>query len=225
MQRVQKILSHNGVCSRRNAEKLIDEGRVRVNDKIITLGDKATDEDKIYVDNKLIQKKEKIYLKFHKPVGYVTALTDRHEKTIMELINIKERVFPVGRLDKNTSGLILLTNDGDFANKIMHPRYEIEKTYLVGLYRQIEDKHIKMLERGIELDDGKTRPAKVKKHHERLIEITIHEGKNRIIRRMLKKIGHPTNFLKRIKIGKMDLGKLEVGKIRFLTKKELDKFF
>jgi len=225
MDRVQKILSRHGFCSRRKAEELIKEGRVKVNDKIIKLGDKAVEEDKITIDGKILKKKQRIYIKFHKPVGYVTSLKDRHEKTIMKLIKIRERVFPIGRLDKNTSGLLLLTNDGDFANKIMHPRYEIKKTYLVGLYKDIDESKLKQLEKGVVLKDGKTSPAKTKQHHEKLVEITIHEGKNRIIRRMFKKIGYQVKFLKRIKIGNMNLGKLEEGKLKFLKKSELNKIF
>ena len=225
MDRVQKILSRHGYCSRRNAEKIIDQGRVKVNGKVIKLGDKAGEDDKITIDGKPLKKKESIYIKFNKPVGYVTSLKDRHEKTIMELIKIRERVFPIGRLDKNTSGLLLLTNDGDFANKIMHPRYEVKKTYLVGLYKDITEAKLKKLETGVVLEDGKTSPAKTKLHHEKLVEIEIHEGKNRIIRRMFKKIGYQVKFLKRIKIGNMNLGKLEEGKIKFLKKSELNKIF
>ena len=124
MHRVQKLLSNYGYCSRRKAEEIIKQGRVRVNDKLITIGDKASEEDKIYVDDKLVEKEKKVYLMFNKPVKCVTALNDNKFKTVMDYIKIKERVFPIGRLDYLTSGLLLLTNDGDFANKIMHPRYK-----------------------------------------------------------------------------------------------------
>lgn len=225
MDRVQKIMSMNGYCSRRRAEEFIKEGRVKVNNKVIKLGDKAGEDDKITIDDKPLKKKERIYIKFNKPTGYVTSLRDHHERTIMEIIKIKERVFPIGRLDKHTSGLLLLTNDGDFANKIMHPSFEIKKTYLVGLYKDITEAKLRQLEAGVVLEDGKTSPAKTKLHHEKLVEITIHEGKNRIVRRMFKKIGYQIKFLKRIKIGNLDLGKLEEGKIRFMKKSELNKLF
>ena len=218
MHRVQKLLSNYGYCSRRKAEKLIEEGRVKVNNKVITIGDKAKETDKIYVDNILVQKEKKVYILFHKPLKCVTALTDPVFDTVMDHIDIKERVFPVGRLDYNTSGLLILTNDGDFANKIMHPRYEIKKTYLVGLYRPIDKNQIQRIEKGILLSDGKTSPAKVKQHEPALIEITIHEGKNRIIRRMLTKLGFKTKFLKRTKIGAYSLGNLKPGQYKQLRK-------
>lgn len=216
MQRVQKILSNNGYCSRRKAEEFIKEGRVKVNGQVIKLGDQATDKDKITVDDKPLKIMDKIYVKFHKPAGYVTAVKDRYEKTIMDLIKIKERVFPVGRLDKNTSGLILLTNDGDFANKITHPRYEIKKTYLVGLYNIIPEAKLNQLRQGVNLSDGKTAPAKIVKKHEKLLEVTIHEGRNRIIRRMFRKVGFEVNFLKRVRIAKLNLGELPEGRYAFL---------
>jgi len=220
MHRVQKLLSNYGYCSRRKAEELIKEGRVKVNNKTISIGDKASSTDKIYVDGNLVNKEKKVYLIFNKPLNCVTALKDLHHKTIMDYIKIKERVFPVGRLDYNTSGLLLLTNDGDFSNSIMHPRYEIKKTYLVELKKQISDFHIKKLEKGIILEDGKTSPAKINKLEKDIIEITIHEGKNRIIRRMMKKLGYKVLTLKRIKIGNLELGKLKTGEYRDLEEKE-----
>lgn len=220
MQRVQKLLSNYGYCSRRKAEELIKGGHVKVNDKVISIGDKASEDDKIYVDNKLVKKQKKIYLMFNKPVGCVTASRDSVFDTVMDYIDVKERVFPVGRLDYNTSGLLLLTNDGDFANRVMHPRYETKKTYLVGLRSSIDDKQILQIEGGVMLEDGKTSPAKVKKHSPKLLEITIHEGKNRIIKRIFEKLGLKTKFLKRIKIGRLELGNLKEGKYRRLTEKE-----
>ncbi|MBT4824822.1 rRNA pseudouridine synthase [Candidatus Woesearchaeota archaeon] len=220
LHRVQKLMSNYGYCSRRKAEEIIQEGRVKVNNKPITIGDKATETDKIYVDGKLVNKERKVYFMFHKPVGCVTALKDDKYRTIMDFIRIKTRVFPIGRLDFNTSGLLLLTNDGDFANKIMHPRYEIKKTYLAGLFNPINDVKIKQIEEGVELNDGKTSPAKVKRLDEKHIEIMIHEGKNRIVRRILKKLDLNARFLKRIRIGKLNLGDLEEGDYQVLTQKE-----
>ncbi len=225
MHRVQKLLSNYGYCSRRKAEELIIQGRVKVNSKLITIGDKASEDDKIYVDNKLVNKENKVYMIFNKPVGCVTALKDPHYKTIMHYINIKERVFPIGRLDFNTSGLLILTNDGDFANKIMHPRYEIKKTYRVEVNIPITEDSIRNIEKGIFLEDGKTSPAKVKKKLQRVIEITIHEGKNRIIRRMMKKLRYNVRYLERIKIGNLGLNGLKPGKYRILDNKEKDSIF
>lgn len=225
MQRVQKLLSNYGYCSRRKAEDLIEDGKVKVNGKTITLGDKATEEDKITVDGKLVQAEKKVYLMFNKPVKCVTALRDEQHKTVMDYLFSKERVFPIGRLDFNTSGLLLLTNDGDFANQIMHPRYEIKKTYLVKIDRPITGKDIRQLETGVMLDDGKTSPAKVKVIEDQLIELSIHEGKNRIVRRMLGAIDIQIAHLIRIRVGKLALGSLKTGKSRPLTKKEREMVF
>jgi 23S rRNA pseudouridine2605 synthase len=223
--RVQKLLSNYGYCSRRKAEVLIEDGRVRVNNKVITIGDKATEEDNIYVDDKLVNQDKKIYLMFHKPIGCVTALTDDKFNTIKDFIKIKERVFPIGRLDYNTSGLLLLTNDGDFANNIMHPSFEITKTYLAGVDSLIKKQDLEEIEKGIFLDDGKTSPAKVKQINSNTVEITIHEGKNRIIRRMLKKLGYRIRFLHRVRIGQLMLGNLEKGCYKPLTDATKKKIF
>ncbi len=228
MHRVQKLLSNYGYCSRRKAEEIIKQGRVRVNDKLITIGDKASEEDKIYVDDKLVEKEKKVYLMFNKPVKCVTALNDNKFKTVMDYIKIKERVFPIGRLDYLTSGLLLLTNDGDFANKIMHPRYEIKKTYRVEVDKKISGDSIKKIVEGIELEDGKTSPAKVKRIKDNIIEITIHEGKNRIIRRMIKALGYRMKSLERIKIGELGLSGLKPGKFEFFNgndKKILERIY
>jgi 23S rRNA pseudouridine2605 synthase len=220
--RVQKLLSNYGYCSRRKAEELIQAGRVKVNGKAIGIGDKASENDKIYVDGKLVSKEKKVYLMFNKPVGCVTALRDSKYKTVMDYIKIKERVFPVGRLDYNTSGLLILTNDGDFANKIMHPRNEVKKTYVVGLDRAIGKKDIAQIERGVMLEDGKTSPAKIRRLKGSDVEITIHEGKNRIVRRIFSKLGFRLRFLHRVMVGRLSLGNLNVGMIRFLSKKDRD---
>jgi len=225
MHRVQKLLSNYGYCSRRKAEKLIKEGRVKVNDKVITIGDKASEEDKIYVDDKLVSVEKKVYLMFNKPLGCVTALEDKHCKTIMEYIKIKERVFPIGRLDLDTTGLLLLTNDGDFANKIMHPRYEVKKTYLVEVNKKVSDDSIRKIKEGVLLEDGKTSKANVKRVKERVIEITIHEGKNRIVRRIMEQLGYEVVSLERGRIGTLELETLKPGKYRTLTKEDKEKIF
>ncbi|MFH1439556.1 MAG: pseudouridine synthase [Candidatus Woesearchaeota archaeon] len=247
LHRVQKLLSNYGYCSRRKAEELIIGGRVKVNGKTITIGDKAAENDRISVDGKFVKAEKKVYIMFHKPTKCVTAMTDPMFDTVMDYIDkngkmssgISERIFPIGRLDYNTSGMLLLTNDGDFANNVMHPRYEIKKTYFVLLDKNLEIKDKRAIEKGIELEDGLTSPAKVKildsahlknKNYKGLennnsVEITIHEGRNRIVRRIFEELGYNTMFLKRIKIGRLSLGDLKEGKYRHLTGKDLDMIF
>ncbi len=224
MHRVQKLLSNYGYCSRRKAEELIKAGRVSVNKKIISIGDQAEETDKIYVDGNLVKKEEKIYLMFNKPLGCVTAVKDNQYKTVMDYINIKERVFPVGRLDYNTSGLLLLTNDGDFANKIAHPRNETKKTYMVGLNKPITNREISIIENGVKVQGRKT-PAKIKKHNPSFLEVTIHEGRNRIIRKIFKEMEFKVKHLERIKIGNLKLGDLKQGRFKKLSKKDIEKLF
>ena len=225
MFRVQKLLSNYGYCSRRKAEELIIAGKVKVNGKTIKIGDQAEETDEITVDNKAIQKERKVYLVFNKPLNCVTALTDQKMKTVMDYIKIKERVFPIGRLDYNTSGLLLLTNDGDFANRIMHPRYEIKKTYLVRLDKDFTVEAIKQVEKGLALDDGKTSPGKVRRIADTFIEITIHEGKNRIIRRIMAELDYKVLSLERVGVGNLRLFNLKPGEYRQLTRKEMEKIF
>lgn len=219
--RIQKLLSDYGYCSRRKAEELIKKGRVRVGIKTVSLGDKATKYESISVNGKLIKKQKRIYLAFNKPLGCVTAMRDKRVKSVMDYINLKERVFPVGRLDYNTSGLLLITNDGDFANNIMHPRYGIKKTYLAEIGKPIRQRDIILIEQGIRLKDGKTSPTEVKKITPFLLKITLHEGRNRIVRRIFEYLGYRVKSLKRIKIGNLRLGNLRPGEYRFLT--EMDK--
>ena len=220
-ERVQKIIANSGYCSRRHAEELISKGKVTVNGNIIKLGDKADLEtDEIMVGDTQIEQARKIYIMLNKPKHYEVTLSEKVDRNVMKLIPISERVFPVGRLDKNTTGLLLLTNDGDFANKITHPRYEKEKTYFVKLDKRLEDKDIKELEKGVNLTDVYIK-AKLKKYHNDTFEVTIHEGKKWIIKRMFFKLGYYVQELSRTKIGKLRLD-VKVGKWRFLTKKEVE---
>lgn len=219
-ERVQKIIAASGYCSRRKAEELIARGKVRVNGKIINLGDKADlATDEIYVNTTLIEKTKPVYIMLNKPKHYEATLSTDVDKSVLDLIPINDRIFPVGRLDKNTTGLLLLTNDGEFSNKITHPRYEKEKTYFVKLDKKINDEDIAKIEQGIFLQDGKIK-AKVKIYHRDQLEVTIHEGKKWIIKRLFFKLGYYVKELSRTKIGNLRLD-VKIGKWRFLTNKEV----
>lgn len=225
-ERIQKILSSAGVASRRKAEELIVAGRVQVNGKPASLGDRAEPGvDLITVDGEPIAAQAKRYLALNKPAGYVTTVTDTHGRpTVVDLVKVRERVYPVGRLDLHTSGLLLLTSDGDFAERVTHPRYEIEKTYIVRIARPLGAAALRKLQSGIELEDGPLRPAKVSitSDDRRTVEMTIHEGRNRIVRRALEAVGSRVVELRRTRIGPVDLGSLPSGKWRELTQAEID---
>lgn len=227
MDRLQKIIAQAGICSRRQAENLILNGKVSVDGKIIReLGAKADINQKIRVDGKLLHfDTEKIYILLNKPRGYVsTAHDDRGRKTILELLseNFREkRVYPVGRLDLNSEGLILLTNDGELTNSLIHPRFEIEKTYRAKISGILTEEKLDKLRAGIELDDGLTAPAEIYLLDKDLVEITIHEGRNRQIRRMFAAIGCDVKRLKRIKFANLTIDGLKVGNFRVLTSDEV----
>jgi 23S rRNA pseudouridine2605 synthase len=230
--RIQKILSEMGITSRRNAEELITAGRITVNGKIATLGMKADPaKDHIKVDRKLliIKTEPKVYLMFNKPKSVVTSLNDPEGRSTVKdfLKNLKYRVYPVGRLDYDSEGLLLLTNDGDFANAILHPSKKVPKTYLVKVKGVLEEAKIDKLRAGVKLIDGLTAPAKVRKisttENNSWIEMTMHEGRKRQIRRMLETIGYAVLKLKRIKINGIALGDLKPGKYRYLTSEEMNK--
>lgn len=230
-QRVQKILAQMGIASRRKAEELIIEGRVTVNGKIATLGMKADPaRDHIKVDGRLLVRPEpKIYLVFNKPAGVVTSLSDPEGRpTIKDFLKgVKYRVFPVGRLDYDSEGLLLITNDGDFAHCILHPSKKMSKTYVVKVKGIVDEGEMEKLRKGVRLEDGLTAPAKAKKIRQSesnsWIEITIHEGRKRQVRRMLEKVGYPVIKLRRIAIGGLKLGDLKPGEMRHLTNEEIKK--
>ncbi len=228
MQRVQKIIANAGICSRRKAEELIEDGKVKVNGKIITIGSKADPlNDKIFVDGKPVKLSKNIYLAFNKPPDCLTTLDDpQGRKTIFDYIQLKERLIPVGRLDFKTEGLLFLTNDGDFANRVMHPRYEVDKTYLVFLDKKFEKEDIDKLKSGIDIDGTRTSPAKVRYANisKDAIEVTIHEGRNRIVRRIMESLSYTVRKLIRIKIGHVNLGNLSLGQHRSLSYNEVRKF-
>ncbi len=229
-ERLQKIISAAGVTSRRAAETLILEGRVRVNGKVVTeLGSKAdASRDHIKVDGKLINPKQPpTYLMLNKPTGFVTTMSDPEGRpTVQDLLKgVKTRVYPVGRLDYNTEGLLLLTNDGDFAHLITHPRHEFPKTYLAKIKGVLDDRMVEQLEQGMFLADGKTAPARVRKIRKEeansWVEITIYEGRTRQVRRMFDHVGRSVIRLKRNRIGGLPLGDLPEGEYRHLTPDEV----
>jgi len=232
--RIQKFLSECGVASRRASEKLVEQGCVTVNGVLATIGQDVDElSDIVKVNGKLVKKSEKkLYIMLYKPLGVVsTSSDDRGRKTVIDLIknDINERMFCVGRLDYNTEGLLILTNDGDFANKISHPKNKITKTYLARVKGGVITKEdITKLRNGVFLDDGKTAPAKVYvedvySDNTTLVKISINEGRNRQIRRMFDAINHPVLDLKRIEIGGVSLGNLPYGKWRHLSKSEIDR--
>jgi 23S rRNA pseudouridine2605 synthase len=230
LERIQKILSSAGICSRREAEELILEGRVKVNGRVVTeLGAKADiDSDVIKVGSRVIRPEgRKLYVLLNKPKGFISTLKDpqgRH--TVVDLLgNLGRRVYPVGRLDYDSEGVLLLTNDGEFANAIMHPSREVDKTYEVKVDGVMTDADIARLQSGVRLKDGMTAPAKVKKlkltRANSWVEITIHEGRKRQVRRMCEAVGHPVLKLRRTKIGPLGLTGVPAGQYRELTPREV----
>lgn len=232
LERLQKIISKAGIASRREAEVLIQNGHVSVNNVIITeLGAKAElGRDVIKVDNQVLSNKKKIYILLYKPKGIVTTLHDPEgRKTVTELVkNIDERIYPVGRLDYNTEGLLLMTNDGELTNKLTHPSHNINKTYVARVKGITTEEKLDLLRVGIKLEDGVTSPAKViikEFDHDKnttTIEITIHEGKNRQVRRMFEAIGYPVKQLKRTQYAFLTLRGLKRGQYRHLEMKEIE---
>jgi 23S rRNA pseudouridine2605 synthase len=228
-ERLQKYMARCGVSSRRKAEELILNGCVKVNGAVVTeLGTKVNPEkDVVAVENKIISEaKEFIYIKLYKPEGYVTTVKDQFgRKTVLDLINIKERIYPIGRLDYNTSGLLLLTNDGDLANKLMHPKFHIYKTYIADVEGKISDEAIMRLKSGVKIEDYKTAPARVNliKYNgsNSIVQISIYEGKNRQVRKMLQEVGHTVRTLKRISFGKINLADLKLGAWTHLSEEEI----
>jgi len=223
-ERLQKILSARGVASRRAAERMIGDGRVTVNGIVAALGQTAdTEVDEILLDGKLLPTgSEHIYILLHKPRGYVTTLSDeKGRKTAAELVkDCGLRVYPVGRLDMDSEGLLLFTNDGEFANALMHPKHEVDKTYLTWV-DGFSAEAITHLKRPIELDGYRIRAPKVRVVKPGLLEITIHEGRNRQVRRMCEAAGMQVTRLKRIREGKLSLGDLPLGKWRYLSEQEV----
>jgi 23S rRNA pseudouridine2605 synthase len=233
MERLQKFLARAGVASRRGAEDLVREGRIRVNDQVVTaMGCKITPGvDKVTVDGHPVSSEHKIYILLNKPAGYVTTLSDPQGRPIVSdlVADLPFRLFPVGRLDLDTEGALLMTNDGDLGNLILHPRYEVTKTYEALLQGCPEKDAMRRLERGILLEGTMTSPARIRllaRAGERSrVEITIHEGRKRQVRKMFQAINHRVLHLKRIAYGKLKLGSLPLGKYRVLSIDEVKKIF
>ena len=228
MSRLNKYLADCCVGSRRECDKLIADGCVKINGKIASLGANVEENDSVSVNGRRVTPKTKnYYIMLHKPKGCVTTVKDDlGRKTVMDFVDIKARLFPVGRLDYDTEGLLILTNDGDVANKLTHPKNNVEKVYVARLSGSLTESERQMLERGVEIDGRKTMPARVKilakdEHHTR-VEVTITEGRNRQVKKMFESVGKEVEFLKRVAEGELRLGGLQRGKYRFLNDREIE---
>ena len=227
MIRINKYIAECGVCSRRKADVLIQNKKVLVNGNIIDTLGTMIDEDKdvVTINKKVIKKKKKlVYIMLNKPKGYVTTSIEQFgRKSVLDLIDIKQRIYPVGRLDMYTEGLLLLTNDGDFANMLMHPKNKIKKTYIVKVKGNVTEDKIQKLRNGVDIGGYITKKAEVTEIKDSsLFQIVISEGKNRQVRKMCESVGLQVINLKRVKIGSLELGDLPVGKYRLLNDKDIE---
>ena len=231
--RLQKYIADCGITSRRKAEELIKQGKIKVNGQIVyELGTKINPQKDmvLYQDKKIKEKEKNVYILLNKPIGYVTTVKDQFERpSVLDLVKVKQRVVPVGRLDMYTSGALILTNDGDFVYQVTHPKHEIDKTYTVTIKGIVTEQDVELLKNGVKIEDYTTKPAKVKilktdleKNSSRL-EIIIHEGKNRQIRKMCEAVGYPVLALHRSKISGIGVKDLPLGKWRFLSKQEVER--
>ena len=229
MERLQKVIASAGICSRRKAEELIVNGKVKVNGKVVTeLGTKVDTKDEIEVNDKLIVKEEKEYYLLNKPRGVITSTSDdKGRTTVVDLIDTTSRIYPVGRLDYDTTGALLLTNDGEFANILTHPKNNIDKVYLAKLNGIIKGEQINKLKDGVMLDNVLVKPSRVKlkkvdqEKNTSMVEITIHEGKNHEVKRLFESVGFLVDKLTRERIGIFNLEGLKSGEYRKLTLKEI----
>ncbi len=233
MERLQKVIANSGLTSRRKAEELILQGKVKVNDIVIKeLGFKVNEKDEIKVDNILLEKEQKVYYLLNKPRGVVSTTDDeKNRKTVVSLINTAHRIYPVGRLDYDTTGLILLTNDGEFANFMMHPKNKIDKVYVAKIKGKLSPVSLMKLKSGVIIDDFKTSRSKVKvknydyKTNTSIVEIIIHEGKNHQVKKMFEAVGHEVLKLKRERVAFLTLDGLASGEYRNLTIKEVKQLY
>ena len=233
MERLQKIIQRAGIASRRNAEELIKEGKVKVNGEVITaLGTKASYTDDITVNGQKLKFEEKVYYALYKPEGYVSTTNDQYNRlTVTDLIPVNEKIFPVGRLDYNTSGILILTNDGDFANVLMHPKFKIEKEYSAKVKGLLRKETSKLICRGVDLGNFNTQPAKIfnvkydDKKTNSTLTIVITEGKYHQVKRMFEKFNHEVLKLKRERYGCINLKGLNKGQYRILKIHEVKKLW
>lgn len=231
MERLQKVIAQAGIASRRKAEQLILDGKVTVNDKVVReLGTKVTGKEKIEVEGVPLQREKKVYYVLHKPRGYVSTVSDElGRRTVLDFFadRVSERVYPVGRLDYDTSGVLLMTNDGEFANKMMHPSGGIDKVYLARVKGIVLPENLKPFGKGIEIDGYKTKPASAtlvsvdKKNQSSLVRLTIHEGRYHQVKKMFDAIGFPVKKLRREQFGTIDVQGLAAGEFRPLTPHEV----
>ena len=221
--RLNRYLARAGVASRRAADDLIKAGRVTVNGRRGELNTFVAGRDVVEVDGERVGKQELAHILLHKPLGVVTTAHDPEGRpTVVDLVGHESRVVPVGRLDIDTSGVLLLTNDGDLANRLAHPRYGVEKTYVVDVEGDLAPAEVAVLAAGVELDDGLTAPARARQLGRSRVEIVLHEGRNRQVRRMCEAIGHPVLRLRRTAYAGLDVKGVEVGASRALTRDEVD---
>src|SRR3989338_5086150 len=221
--RLNKYLSERGFCSRRQADALIASGKVKVNGAVATLGLKVDDRDDIVVSGRGIEKKrpQLIYLAFHKPVGIITSVDPFAKDSVRSFLNLESHLFPVGRLDVASSGLLILTNDGALSEKITHPRYHHEKEYLVTVDRSVRREDLRVMSEGMVILGTLTKKAQVRKIADQRFQIILTEGKNRQIRRMCEQLGYEVKALRRTRVMNIELGDLPAGQTRSLTQKEL----
>jgi len=221
--RLQKFLSAAGVCSRRKGEEYINAGRVAVNGQVVVeLGTKVDPAaDQVTVDGNPVQFSQSLlYIALHKPVDYVTSCSHPGEKIVLDLVNVPQRVYPIGRLDKDSTGLLLLTNDGRLHHKLSHPSFDHEKEYDVTVAKPISDGSLRKMAAGLPMMDTQTRPARVRRTAARRFRIVLQEGKNRQVRRMVRKVGNQVTGLKRIRVANIKLGNLARGAWRHLNEQE-----
>jgi len=221
--RLQKFLSMAGFCSRRKGEVYITQGRVKVNGRTVSeLGTKIDPQkDRVEVDGQLIkQQKDLIYIALNKPKGYITSCKQGRDPIVIDLVDISERVYPIGRLDKDSSGLLLLTNDGELHHRLLHPSFDHEKEYIVTTIKPISGKALSSMQKGVIIQGRKTRAAKVKRLSGHKFQIQLKEGRNRQIRRMVRKLNNQVTRLKRVRVARIKLGDLPQGSWRYLTREE-----
>lgn len=223
--RIQKYLSETGVCSRRRGEKLIQEGRVAVNGHVVTEPGSKIDPavDRVEVDGRAVLPRGRtVYIVLHKPMGVVTSCKQAGVPLVVDIVDIPERVFPVGRLDRDSTGLVILTNDGRLHHRLLHPSFDHEKEYEVTVEDRISDGALRKMARGLPMMGTRTRPAKIRRLSENRFRIVLREGKNRQIRRMVRKVGGRVRALKRTRIANIRLGRLPSGRWRYFSRSEID---